>query len=227
MKDVVVIGLGNPLMSDEGVGIAVLQALRERGEHPRADFIDAGTSGMKALHAMAGRKKVVFVDCARMKAQPGTLKRFGPDAVASRKELPGFSLHEGDLLGAIGLSRRIGECRRGDLGIEPARLELGRGCQPNCARLGRYVAAVGRVAACRAGRTSCMSYHMPEPGGRGAQTGRAAAPAGWWRPVLVVGHYQVVPEYDLRVRDLTRDTAAQVPAGCRRVPVTARCRACA
>jgi len=145
MKDVVVIGLGNPLMSDEGVGIAVLQALRERGEHPRADFIDAGTSGMKALHAMAGRKKVVFVDCARMKAQPGTLKRFGPDAVASRKELPGFSLHEGDLLGAIGLSRRIGECPDEVviLGIEPARLELGQGLSAElAARLGGYVAAV-------------------------------------------------------------------------------------
>lgn len=145
MKDVVVIGLGNPLMSDEGVGIAVVQALLGRGEHPRADFIDAGTSGMKALHAMAGRKKAVFVDCAKMHARAGTLRRFGPDAVASRKELPGFSLHEGDLLNAIQLSRRIGECPDEVviLGIEPGKLEMGQGLSEElAARLGEYLAAV-------------------------------------------------------------------------------------
>ena len=145
MKEVVVIGLGNPLMSDEGIGVRVVQALESGAVHPRADFIDAGTSGMKALHAMAGRAKAILVDCAKMGAAPGTLRRFGPDQVASRKQLPGFSLHEGDLLNAIELSRRIGECPAEVVifGIEPERVEMGESLSPSLARrLGEYVKAV-------------------------------------------------------------------------------------
>lgn len=146
MKPTVVIGLGNLLMSDEGIGIHVLRALGERaGGLQDADLVDAGTSGMSALHAMANRRKAVFVDCAFMGEKPGAVRRFTPSQVSSHKQLPGFSLHEGDLLDAIELSRKLGECP-GEVvifGIQPERVAPGETLSPVLRdRLREYVELV-------------------------------------------------------------------------------------
>jgi len=143
---VIAIGLGNVLMSDEGVGVHVVQAVRDAV--PGDDsivFLEAGTSGMCALHAMAGLAKAVFVDCAFMGTAPGTLRCFSPDDVASRTQCRRFSLHEGDLLEIIALSRRLEECPAvvRIFGIEPAQVAPGEHLSPVlAARMADYVRAV-------------------------------------------------------------------------------------
>jgi hydrogenase maturation protease len=127
-KDILVAALGNTLMSDEGVAVAVLGRLSaEAARFPRAELMELGASAMRALHAMAGRRKAVFVDCALMGEQPGTIRRFTPEQVQSRKALSGLSLHEGDLLKVIELSRALGECPEEVVifGIEPQSVEPG------------------------------------------------------------------------------------------------------
>ncbi len=128
VKEIVVIGLGNPLMSDEGVGLHLLRILIDRQkQYPDVEFVDAGGSGMRALHAMARRRRAVFLDCAFMGEKPGTLRRFRPEEVASKKILPRLSLHEGDLLDTIALSRKLGECPPEIVifGIEPGSIGPG------------------------------------------------------------------------------------------------------
>jgi hydrogenase maturation protease len=144
MNPVLVIGLGNDLMADEGIGPAVVRRLQVRAGG-RAEFMDAGTRLMGALHAMAGRRKAVFVDCALMGQAPGTLRRFGPDEVATRKAVAGTSAHEGDLLRIIRLSRELGECPEDVVifGIEPERVGPGMELSPALAqRLDEYVQSV-------------------------------------------------------------------------------------
>ena len=110
MAATVVIGLGNPLMSDEGVGVHLAQQLTQNcHELPEVDVLDLGTSGMAVVHAIAGRRKAVLIDCAFMGESPGTIRRFVPDEVRSTKSLTGFSLHEGDLLSMLDISRQVGE----------------------------------------------------------------------------------------------------------------------
>jgi len=146
MKPILVAGLGNPLMGDEGIGPRVIEALlREADRFPDVEFVDLGAGGMAALHAMAGRRRAVFVDCARMGELPGTIRRFTAREVRSRKDLPGVSLHESDLLAVIGLSRRLGECPEETVifGIEPVDISAGKGLSPALREgLARYTAAV-------------------------------------------------------------------------------------
>ncbi|MBU1694817.1 MAG: hydrogenase maturation protease [Verrucomicrobia bacterium] len=128
MQDTIVIGLGNILMADEGIGIRVVERLAAHADRfPGVSFLEAGTSGMAALHAMAGHPKAIFVDCALMGEPPGTIRRFTPEQAASLKKLPGLSLHEGDLFSLLDLSRRLGECPAEIIifAIQPARLEPG------------------------------------------------------------------------------------------------------
>jgi len=106
----VVIGLGNPMMSDEGIGVAVVARLQQCADLPvDVEIIDLGTGGLSVLHEISGRRKVVFVDCAYMDASPATMRRFTPDEVVSTKLQIRLSLHEGDLLQTLELAKQLGE----------------------------------------------------------------------------------------------------------------------
>jgi hydrogenase maturation protease len=128
-KDVVVVGLGNTLMADEGIGCVIADHfLGQKEKYPGVEFVDAGTGGMNLLHIISGRKKVIIIDCAVMGTEPGTIKRFTPEQGRSVKQLSHYSLHEADVLQIIEMARRLGECPETTVifGIEPGRVEHGR-----------------------------------------------------------------------------------------------------
>ena len=150
-KSIIVIGLGNPLMGDEGIGTALIEKLTElaaAGKIPGAENIrlhDGGTGGMNLLHSIAGRKKAILIDCALMGTEPGTLRRFTPDQVQTVKKLAHQSLHEVDILKVIELARQLGECPDQVVffGIEPKeitqRMSLSEAL---IAQIDRYIQAV-------------------------------------------------------------------------------------
>ncbi|MBN1808006.1 MAG: hydrogenase maturation protease [Planctomycetes bacterium] len=146
MNDIVVIGLGSPLMSDEGVGIRVVRALAARSEaFPGVDFEDMGTGGGRVLHAIANRGKAVIVDCAFMGESPGSIRRFLREEVLSRKEGGGLSLHGGDLIATLELSAALGESPGVTViyGIQPESVSQGEELSETLmGKLGEYVDAV-------------------------------------------------------------------------------------
>lgn len=123
-----IIGLGNCLLRDEGIGVAVVEQLKRFYQVPQhVDVLEYGTTGMAVVHEMAQREKVVFVDCAGMGEKPGSIRRFTPPEVASTKYMSGWSQHEGDLLQIIQLSQNLGEAPEEIVifGIEPETTEPG------------------------------------------------------------------------------------------------------
>jgi hydrogenase maturation protease len=129
-KPVVVLGLGNPLAADEGIGVYLVERLMESADrYPGVDFIDAGTGGLSILYQIEERRKAIVIDCAFMDQPPGTIRRFTPDEVESRKVLAHQSLHEADLMHIIALGRQLGQAP-GEIvifGIQPERIEPGPG----------------------------------------------------------------------------------------------------
>ncbi|MEN6334090.1 MAG: HyaD/HybD family hydrogenase maturation endopeptidase, partial [Phycisphaerales bacterium] len=142
----VVLGVGNPLMADEGIGVCLVTRLsRFCAEYPDVDFIDAGTGGLAVLHHIRDRRKVIFIDCAYMGEAPGTILRFTPEDVCSDKVLARQSLHEGDLLRIIDLSRQLGEAPNEIVifGIQPERIEPALGLSVAIKnRIDEYLAAL-------------------------------------------------------------------------------------
>jgi hydrogenase maturation protease len=145
-RDIVVLGLGNILMSDEGIGVYIVERLQKQAaEFPNADFIDAGTGGMNILHLIANRRKAVIIDCAVIGLAPGDIKRFIPEDVSSVKKVSHFSLHDVDILKVLEISKQIGEYPDEVVifGIEPARLEQGSSLSGRlAARVDQYVQIV-------------------------------------------------------------------------------------
>jgi hydrogenase maturation protease len=137
-KAVIVIGLGNTLMSDEGVGVRVVHRLLDlsaeasakadfAGRFPSVDFAEAGTGGMSILHLIRGKDKAIFIDCAKMGEEPGVIRKFTPQEIKSTKVLSHQSLHEFDLIKIINMADKLGQCPAEIIifGIEPQSVKPG------------------------------------------------------------------------------------------------------
>ena len=130
MKPTLIICLGNPLMRDEGIGIRLAsELLVHLADNPDVEVLDLGTGGLSVIHAVAGREKIIFIDCEIRGQAPGLMLRFTPGQVRSLKVRMRYSLHEGDLLNTLELSRRLGECPDDIVifGIEPKEIAHGEG----------------------------------------------------------------------------------------------------
>ncbi|MFC1677338.1 hydrogenase maturation protease [Planctomycetota bacterium] len=145
-KDIVVLGLGNPLMTDEGVGSCLIEDFQNDPEQfGDIEFIDAGTGGMSLLYLIADRKKIVIIDCAYMQTSPGTIRRFTPDDVKSVKKLAHHSLHEVDILKVLELAKELGQCPEEIVifGIEPESVEVDQKLSETVsARIPDYIKAI-------------------------------------------------------------------------------------
>ncbi len=105
-----IIGIGNPLMADDGAGIAVLNRLKDRkADLPEdMDFIEMGTGGINLVHVLADYDKVVIIDAAEFGGQPAEVRCFRPDEVHTLKT-QGYSLHDWDLFTTLDISKKMGE----------------------------------------------------------------------------------------------------------------------
>ncbi|MFA5309915.1 MAG: HyaD/HybD family hydrogenase maturation endopeptidase [Dehalococcoidales bacterium] len=81
---VVVIGVGNLLMQDEGIGIHAVQALQETDLPPDVQLVDGGTSPDLITYTRSG-DKMIIVDAARAGGQPGDVYRFKPEDISAGK----------------------------------------------------------------------------------------------------------------------------------------------
>ena len=127
-KETVVIGIGNMLMRDEGIGPAIIELMSgSEADYPDVEFIDAGTGGLSLLHIIEGRAKAVIIDCAYMDTEPGTIKRFMPEEVKTQKRLVHQSVHEADIIKVIELADELGQGPDEVVffGIEPGAVEPG------------------------------------------------------------------------------------------------------
>jgi hypothetical protein len=77
-KRAVVLGVGNILLSDEGIGVHAVNALEARYEIPaEVEIIDGGTSAMDCLDRIAEADFLLIADCVRGGREPGSLVRLG------------------------------------------------------------------------------------------------------------------------------------------------------
>ncbi len=123
--NVLILGIGNPLRSDDGLGPRVVAELAGRPQPAGVEVIDGATAGFDLALLLADRDTVVIVDAVAGSWQPGTVVRLGGG------ELPGAargnSSHEAGLGEALEVVRRLG---RGPttvvlLGIAAASIEPG------------------------------------------------------------------------------------------------------
>ena len=123
-----ILGIGNTLLSDEGVGIHVLDALLSARQWPEhVTLLDGGTLSFTLAGAIEDAQGLVVIDAARMALPPGSVRSMeGPEMDTylrgNRKGVHEVSL--ADLLDIARLTEALPQ-RRCLVGIEPACLDWG------------------------------------------------------------------------------------------------------
>jgi hydrogenase maturation protease len=100
-KQIMILGVGNLLFTDEGVGVRVAEALQDRYEFPEnVKVVDGGTLGMNLLGIISETDHLIVVDAVRNNDDPGTLYRLAGEEIPKRIRAKN-SLHQVDLLEAL------------------------------------------------------------------------------------------------------------------------------
>jgi hydrogenase maturation protease len=132
---IVVLGVGNLLLKDEGIGVHVIQGLQKQNLATAVEIIDGGTSSLDVLFLQEGRYKLVVVDAMTAGKKPGTIHktRFRANQmdrlteIFSTNKRETLSLHQVGLADALLVARRIG-CGPDEvtiIGVEPNEIEGG------------------------------------------------------------------------------------------------------
>jgi hydrogenase maturation protease len=103
-----ILGVGNLLLRDEGVGIHVVRALEEESLPPGVDLLDGGTGGLHLLSWLEAYERIILIDATLDQHQPGTLRLIHPRYASDFPPL--MSAHEiglRDMVAAMHLSGRF------------------------------------------------------------------------------------------------------------------------
>ena len=128
IQKVLILGIGNTLLSDEGIGVHLVQRMQERfGELEGVQFMDGGTLSFTLAEPIAWADGLIVVDAARMGENPGTLKVFQDEEMDAYLTGNRSSVHEvslTDLMDIARLSETL-PISRYLIGIEPEALDWG------------------------------------------------------------------------------------------------------
>ena len=135
-RPTLVLGLGNILLRDEGVGVRVVQAMEHLTLPPDVELFDGATAGFDLLDVLADRRQVIVIDAISGSSEPGTVLRLSPEDLVPQ-HAPGVSLHEVGLLEALTMARQLGVAPQEVviLGIKPHDVGCGLDLSPETARL--------------------------------------------------------------------------------------------
>lgn len=103
-KDILIIGIGNILLGDEGVGVHVIRELEKIRLPKNVEVIDMGVATFYLPSYIAERKKIILVDAVEGGGKAGDIYRLLPEDI-ERKERIIFSLHEINISNIIDILR--------------------------------------------------------------------------------------------------------------------------
>lgn len=135
VKRVLILGIGNILLRDEGVGVRVVEALMRETWPDHVEIIDGGTAGADLVNIMADRQKVIIVDAFDGQAAPGTVVQFDGDQLIPEPHTA-VSLHQVGLVDSLVMAKQLGCAPRQVvvIGVQPAEIRPGLELSPEVQR---------------------------------------------------------------------------------------------
>lgn len=131
---ILVVGIGNLLLKDDGFGIHAVRRLYELGVPEGVELMDGGTSGLDLLTPFSRADKVIVIDAVKGGGEPGAVYRFAADEVDPER-MPLTSMHQLNLHEVLAVAKSLGELPPEVVvyGVEPKSIEVDLELSPEVA----------------------------------------------------------------------------------------------
>jgi len=133
VSQITILGLGNLLLKDDGIGPRVVQELQKHGLPPGIDAIEGGGSFYQYFDVFARSKHILAVDALLGGEPPGTIYLLTPGEITRKKET-GLLRHEDDFLSVLDIMDYYGlHTEVNIIGIEPKEITYSLNLSPEIA----------------------------------------------------------------------------------------------
>jgi hydrogenase maturation protease len=106
---IVVLGVGNTLMRDDGIGVRAVRTLAETYDLPaHVRLVEGGVAGLRCLSAFEGAEYLLIVDAVYGKKTPGAIDRLAPEELPEHRGTV-FSAHEIGVAELLSIARLLGK----------------------------------------------------------------------------------------------------------------------
>jgi len=133
---VLIVGIGNILLRDEGFGSHVIKALQNVELPPSVELLDGGTAGADLIDSICDRRKVIFIDAVQADVEPGSILRLTAGDLTQNLG-QSISLHEFGLIEVLLMAKQL-HCALQEVvifGVKPKDLSCGVGLSEEIARI--------------------------------------------------------------------------------------------
>lgn len=125
-------GVGNELLSDEGLGVKFLKELEDAGLPDNVELFEGGTAGLEIIHAIQDFDFLIIVDAVNAHSEPGALFRFRPTDTGVFPEEFQVSFHQVGIIEVLTLAGLVGNAPQTMIyGVQPKTLEWGLELSPD------------------------------------------------------------------------------------------------
>jgi hydrogenase maturation protease len=131
VQDILILGIGNLLLKDEGIGVHVIDKLKQMSLPDNVEVLDGGTAGLDLVDFIEGRKKLIVIDAVNAGEKPGTLYRLTEENLDIKPKAIS-SFHEIDFMDALHMSEIVNSKPEEIvvIGIEPKDMSSGLELSP-------------------------------------------------------------------------------------------------
>lgn len=123
---IMVMGIGNILLSDEGLGVRFLDDLAKIPLPENVELLEGGTAGLELVHLIKEVDFLIIVDAVNAKAKPGALFRFQPEDLQVFPEKYEISFHQVGIVEVLAMAKILDQSPQTVIfGVQPKSLEWG------------------------------------------------------------------------------------------------------
>ncbi|UWG97988.1 HyaD/HybD family hydrogenase maturation endopeptidase [Dehalobacter sp. DCM] len=123
---IMIMGVGNVLLSDEGLGVRILDAFDKDALPDNVELIEGGTAGLELVHLIKDVDFLILVDAVNAKSEPGSVFRFRPEDIRILPDAFEVSFHQVGIIEVLNVADLLGNAPQTLIyGVQPKSLDWG------------------------------------------------------------------------------------------------------